>query len=210
MCQELLFVMGNSAEERMIYKLRGMGRGSIFSPSDFYDLGTRNAVASVLKRWKQEGIIRHLSRNMYDFPRQDKTLGTLEPELTAFIRALEHRENMPIYPSGAYAAHQLGLTEQVPMNPVFVALRSLSVRWGQRTIRIKKASVRTLSIKTPLHIILSQALKWLGSANISEMQLERLRSLFSDERRMQLLQDMRYMPLNQHDIIRFIANRQNS
>ncbi len=202
--------MTNSTENKILYRIRGMGRGSIFYPSRFYDIGSRNAVASALKRLKQNGVIRHLCRGLYDYPKQDSILGALNPELHTFIKALENRENMPIYPSEAYAAYSLGLTEQIPMNPVFIALRPMNVQWGTHTIRINKASAKTLLIKTPQHIILSQALKWIGPQNISLQQIEHLQGLFSPEQKKRLLKDICYMPLNQHPIIHAIVKPNNT
>lgn len=182
-----------------------MGRGSVFSPSDFYDLGSRDAVASTLKRLKQDGTIRHLGRALYDFPKKDDMLGLLEPDLDAVIKALEKRENMTIYPSEAYAAYHLGLTDQVPMNLIFTALHPLSFQCRQRSIRIKKASVKTLAIKERTSMVLTQALKWIGAKNITQEQMEHLCLLIPEDQKDQLLKDIRYMPLNQHTLVRKIA-----
>lgn len=198
--------MSTNIENRMIYRIRGMGRGSVFSPLDFYDLGSRDAVASALKRLKQAGSIRHLARALYDFPKEDEVLGILDPELQVVIKALERRENMNIYPSEAYAAYGLGLTEQVPMNPVFVALRPMTVQCGARTIKIRKAPVKILAIKSRVSMSVTQALKWIGPQRVNDDRISHLSLVLTEIQKAQLLKDIRYMPLNQHDVIRRIAN----
>ena len=51
----------------------------VFTPNHFKDLGSRDAVASALKRHKQSGLIRQLARGVYDYPKIDPELGPLEP-----------------------------------------------------------------------------------------------------------------------------------
>ncbi len=185
-----------------------MGRGSLFSPSDFYDMASRDAVASSLKRLWQAGFIRHLAHGWYDYPQQDALLGEMEPGLPALIAAIEKKENMRLYPSEAHAAYSFGLTQQVPMNPVFIALRAMKVSWGQYTLLIKKAPAKILLVDNPRHIALSQAFKWMGAENITPAQAESLRAQFSKAERAELLNNLRYMPLNQHRLIHFIADEE--
>ncbi len=194
------------AESEILTRIKEMGRGSLFSPSDFYDMASRDAVASSLKRLWQTGTIRHLTHGWYDYPRQDEILGEMEPELSTLIKAIEKKENMTLYPSEAQAAYSFGLTQQVPMNPVFIALRPMKVSWGQHKLLIKKAPAKTLLIGNPRHVALSQALKWIGVENITAEQAHALRVMFNAAERADLLRDLRYMPLNQHKLIHFIAD----
>jgi hypothetical protein len=43
------------------------GLGSVFVPSDFLHLGSRQAIDVVLHRLTRKGIIRRLARGLYDF-----------------------------------------------------------------------------------------------------------------------------------------------
>ena len=51
----------------------------VFTPNHFKDLGSRDAVASALKRHKQSGLILQFARGAYDYPKIDPELGPLEP-----------------------------------------------------------------------------------------------------------------------------------
>ena len=76
--------------------------------------GSRNAVASALKRFKADGMIRQLARGLYDYPVHDSVLGTVTPSADAIARALVVRDAIRLQPSGAYAANVMWLSEQVP------------------------------------------------------------------------------------------------
>ena len=66
-----------SVDYKIISRIRGHGRGWVFTPADFHDLGGRNAIALALMRHTRAGTIRQLARGLYDYPRQDPRLGIL-------------------------------------------------------------------------------------------------------------------------------------
>ena len=80
------------------------GRGSVFVPGDFLDLGSREAVDLALHRLARKGTIRRLARGVYDFPKQHPVLGLLSPSADAVARALAGRDRTRLQPAGAYAA----------------------------------------------------------------------------------------------------------
>jgi hypothetical protein len=61
-------------------RIRGNGRGWVFSPNQFLDLGNRSAVGVALHRLAREGVIRRLARGLYDYPKRDRRYGTLAPD----------------------------------------------------------------------------------------------------------------------------------
>ena len=103
-----------STDSKVLDRIRGHRRGWVFTPAHLTDLGSRNAVASALKRFKADGMIRQLARGLYDYPVHDSVLGTVTPSADAIARALVVRDAIRLQPSGAYAANVLGLSEQVP------------------------------------------------------------------------------------------------
>ena len=50
-------------------RIVGNGRGSIFAPSDFFDIGSRASVDQALSRLADQGLIRRLTRGLYDYPK---------------------------------------------------------------------------------------------------------------------------------------------
>ena len=98
----------------ILSRIRGSGRGSVYVPRDFLDLGSRGAVAQALHRLEKKGVLRRLTRGVYDFPKQHRTLGLLSPSAETIASALAGRDRTRLQPAGAYAANALGLSEQVP------------------------------------------------------------------------------------------------
>ena len=92
-----------SIDNKIISRIYGHGRGWVFTPTYFSDLGSRDAVASGLRRHRQSGLIRQLVRGLYDYPRTDPELGILTPSPDAVARALAGRDAVRLQPSGAEA-----------------------------------------------------------------------------------------------------------
>src|SRR5271155_3041683 len=108
-----------SIDSRILATIHGRGRGSVFVPADFLDLGSREAVDVALHRLARKGTIRRLARGGYNFPKEHPVLGLLSPSANIVARALAGRDRTRLQPSGAYAANILGLSEQVPAKVVF-------------------------------------------------------------------------------------------
>src|SRR4051794_38377581 len=100
-----------SIDRRIVYRIRGRGRGSVYVPRDFLDLGSRTAVGLSLHRLAKRGTIRRLARGVYDFPQHHPVLGALLPSAEAVAEALAGRDRTRLQPAGAYAANVLGLSE---------------------------------------------------------------------------------------------------
>ncbi|MDE0411572.1 MAG: hypothetical protein OXI37_05085, partial [Gammaproteobacteria bacterium] len=56
----------NSADSKILRRIRSHGRGWVFTPDSFSDLGTRRAVDLALMRYRNSGLIRQLARGLYD------------------------------------------------------------------------------------------------------------------------------------------------
>ena len=68
-------------DSRLKSRIYGHGRGAVFTPNDFLDLGGRDAVDKALSRLTARGVIRRLARGLYEYPREHPELGTLSPDL---------------------------------------------------------------------------------------------------------------------------------
>ena len=51
-------------DSKLLSRIYGGGRGSVFTPNDFLDLGGRNAVDKGLSRLVMRGTIRRLARGL--------------------------------------------------------------------------------------------------------------------------------------------------
>jgi hypothetical protein len=195
-----------SVDSRILARVRASGRGSVFVPGDFLDLGSRQAVDLTLHRLTRKGTIRRLARGVYDFPKAHPVLGLLSPSADAVAHALAGRDRTRLLPAGAYAANLLGLSEQVPAKAVFLTDGpSRTVKIGSTTIQLRRTTPRNMEAAGRLSGLLMQALRELGQEHMTPERREHLkRTLPADERR-ELLKDLRLAPAWMHPIFRELA-----
>ena len=135
-----------TVDEQILSRIYGSKRGWVFTPDHFKHLGSRDSIASALKRHKQSGLIRQLARGLYDYPKMDPELGVLEPSAEDIAKALAGRDATRLQPSGANAANLLGLSTQVPMKVVYLTDgRSRTVQIGRRQIILKNTTPRNMA-----------------------------------------------------------------
>src|SRR5579875_1730699 len=157
-----------SIDSRILARIHGLGRGSVFVSTDFLDLGSREAIDIALHRLARKGTIRRLARGVYDFPKQHPVLGLLSPPADAVARALAGRDRTRLQPAGAYAANILGLSEQVPAKAVFLTDGpSRTVQIGPTTIHLRRTTPRNMEAAGRLSGLLMQALRELGEEHIT-------------------------------------------
>lgn len=203
--------MLQSVDNRVYSRIVGHGRGWVFTPAHFKDLGSRTAVATAIKRYKQDGIIRQVAWGLYDYPRTDPHLGVLAPSVDQIMAALEERDAVRLQPSGAYAANLLGLSDQVPMKIVFLTdgpSRKLQV--GNRQILLKRTTPRNMATSGRISGTVIQALRWLGQRHVDNRVTSILIERLNANDKAQLLKDIHYAPIWITQIIRAIAGEGRS
>jgi hypothetical protein len=184
-------------DKSMVSRIYGNGRGWVFSPNQFLDLGNRSAVGVALHRLAKAGTIRRLTRGLYDYPRQHPTFGVIAPDPDAVAKALAGKHAVRVQPSGAYAANLLGLTEQVPARRVKI---------GTQEISLKRTSPRNMATAGRLSGLIIQALRYLGRTRVDDKTLRRLKQKLSDKDSQSLLKYVAYAPAWIGDILRQLAN----
>ena len=195
-----------SIDSRILAAIRGRGRGSVFVPADFLDLGSREAVDITLHRLARKRTIRRLARGVYDFPKQHPVLGALQPSADAVARALAGRDRTRLQPAGAYAANALGLSEQVPARVVFLTDGpSRTVKIGPLTIQLRRTTARNMAAAGRLSGLLIQALRELGKEHVTPERLAHLKHTLPAQKRQELITDIRLAPAWMHPIFRELA-----
>ena len=175
-------------------------------PSDFLEIGSREAVDVTLHRLCRKGIIRRLARGVYDFPKDHPVLGRLSPSAEAVAEALAGRDRTRIQPAGAYAANALGLSEQVPAKADFLTDGpSRTVKVGPTTIQLRRTTARNMAAAGRLSGLLIQALRELGEEHITPERREHLKRTIPARERRELLKDLRLAPAWMHRIFRELA-----
>jgi hypothetical protein len=182
-----------SIDKKIISRIYGHGKGWVFTPTHFSDLGSRDAVASAVKRYRQSGLIRQLARGLYDYPRTDPELGILTPSPDAIARALAGRDAVRLQPSGAYAANLLGLSTQIPMKIVYLTDgRSRTVQIGKKHIILKQTTPRNMATAGRISGLVIQALRHLRRQHVDDEVIARLDRRLDADGRKQLLKDVRF------------------
>lgn len=191
---------------RVLATIRGRGRGSVFVPADFLEIGSREAVDLALHRLARKGTIRRLARGVYDFPKEHAVLGRLSPSADVVAKALAGRDHTRIQPAGAYAANTLGLTEQVPAKAVFLTDGpARTVKIGTTTIQLRRTTARNMAAAGRLSGLLIQALRELGKEHVTPERRAHLKRTLPADKRRELIKDLKLAPAWMHSIFRELA-----
>ncbi len=192
-----------SIDRKIRSRIFGHGRGWVFTPKHFQDLGTSAAVDSALRRLKADGSIRALARGLYDYPANDPQLGLLTPTADAIARALVVRDAIRLQASGAYAANALGLSEQVPSRIVFLTDGpSRTVTIGKRSILLQRTTPRNMATAGRKSGTVIQALRHLGRDQVDHRVLGILMRQLTDTEKPALRDDLRHAPAWIADVLR--------
>lgn len=195
-----------SVDNQVIARILRKGRGWVFTPADFLDLGSRKAVGLALMRHTAASTLRKLARGLYDYPRTDVRFGTIAASTEDIANALKGRDGVRLQPSGAHAANMLGLSDQVPVRTVFLTDgRSRKVQIGRRQIKLKQTTTRQMATAGRTSGTVIQALRWLGQRNVDAKTIATLRRGLSDADKQQLLKDLRHAPAWVAEVMRDVA-----
>ena len=196
----------DSLDIRLSRRIFGSGRGLVFTPSHFLDLGSRAAVDQALSRLTTDGTIRRLARGLYDYPKVHDVLGPLLPSPDSVAKAIAARDAARLQPAGAYAANLLGLSDQVPATVVFLTDGlSRTVQVGAQTITLRHTTPRNMATVGRLSGLLIQAMRYMGQGSITLEVLEYLRKTLPASERLALLRDLKLAPAWMHPYFRALA-----
>ena len=176
--------MIESIENKIFNKSKKCGRGSVFFVNDFVSYGNRNSVNKALERLTEKGLLLRVARGIYCYPSIEKVygLGSVPPSLDEIARAIAKRDGAKIAPTGLYAQYQLGLSQQIPMNIVYLTngvSRTINLADG-RNIKFKHVSPRYFAIRSKLALLLTTALNDWKIENLTEEQIAIIRNKLND------------------------------
>lgn len=150
--------------------------GSIFSARDFLNLGSHVAVRKALERLTKNGELRRISRGFYDRPRPHPILGQTAADPMEFVRSIMKNTGAEWQVSGAYAANQLHLTEQVPAKIVVLTNGvPRKIPLGKLTVEFRRAAPRNLLGAGRTSGRVFQALRYLGKEHVTPKIVTQLR-----------------------------------
>ena len=187
-------------------RIIGKGRGAIFAPSDFLDIGSRASVDQALSRLADQGVIRRLARGLYDYPKKSPRFGYLSPSADDIARAVARKDNQILQPSPAMAANQLGLSTQVPSKPTYMtdgATRTKTI--GRQVIQFRNASSKTLVGAGHRTGAVFQALRYVGKGRVDDHVIGKLARALDDKDRVLLSRQSKHVPAWMHPVVQRIV-----
>lgn len=161
---------------KQIENIMSENQGKIFSINDFYNIGTKNTIKSVLYRLNEENKIKRLMDGLYIKPKYSNILKEYSyPDASAVAQKLADKFSWTIAPAGDNALNYTGLSTQVPNEYIYIsdgAYREYLYR--NKKIIFKHTTNRNITFYSKELAILIQAVKALGKDNISEEHIKKL------------------------------------
>lgn len=137
--------------------------GQVWVPTDFAQLGSRDAVDKTLQRMVRAGELRRIDRGLYDRPKLNSlTKRPTTPDYRAVTEAIARRDQLRLLVDGMTAANDLGLTHAVPARvTIHTDTRRRAIQLDQLTIEFKQTAPSRLYWAGRPAMRVVQALHWL-------------------------------------------------
>lgn len=147
----------------MLKRIRADAPRKVWTPSDFVDLASRDAVDKALQRLTKTEILRRIDRGLYDQPGFNKlTQKPNPPDPRSVIDAVGRRDQTRMLVDGMTAANDLGLTDAVPAKIiVHTDARRRPIKLGNVTITFRPTAASKLFWAGRPAMRVVQALYWL-------------------------------------------------
>jgi Family of unknown function (DUF6088) len=135
----------------------------VWVPTDFAQLGERDAVDKTLQRLVKAGKLRRIERGLYDQPTINQlTQQQSTPDYRAIVEAIARRDQLRMLVDGMTAANDLGLTDAVPARvTIHTDARRRGIRIDQLSIEFKSTAPSRLYWAGRPGMRVVQALHWL-------------------------------------------------
>ena len=170
-------------------------QGKVFSINDFYNLGTKNTIKSILYRLNKENQITRLIEGLYIKPKYSKILKEYSyPDASEIAEKLANKFSWTISPAGDTALNYMGLSTQIPNEYIYISdgpYREYLYR--NKKIIFKHTTNRNITSYSKELSILIQAIKALGKDNIGKEDIKKL-AIFAKKIKENLKEDTLKLP----------------
>ncbi len=165
-------------------RINAIGPGQVWVPTDFAQLGNRDAIDKALQRMALAGDLRRIDRGLYDKPVLNRlTKCPTAPDYRAVLGAIARRDQLRMLVDGMTAANDLGLTDAVPARvTIHTDARRRSIQLDRLIIDFKYTAPSRLYWAGRPAMRVVQALYWLKDTLASDRDriLSRLTQVLSD------------------------------
>lgn len=197
---------------KMLARIYGGGRGSVFTPKDFTDLASHDTVRQILSRLTQAGTFRRLLRGVYEYPAFSPLLNApASPDPDAIARAIARAHGWTIRPSGEMALNMLGLSAQVPARwEYFSDGPTKKYEWAGGTLVLTRRANKETTALSPKTALIVQALKTLKQERVDDTVLETVRDRLTPQERIRAAKEARYVTSWVYEIIKGLAAKEEA
>ena len=183
-------------------------KGSIFIPSDFFDITDSVKVNVSLSRLEKDNTIRRVMRGVYEYPEYSEFLKEfVTPSPDKVARALARNYGWTIVPCGDTALNMLGLSTQVPAVWAYVSDGMYKTyAFDKIIIKFKRTAnkeITGISYKTALII---QAIKVLGNGNVDDKIVQKISKSLTGKEKSEMLTEAKYATAWIYETIKKICN----
>lgn len=153
--------------------IEAAGPGQVWVPTDFAQLGSRDAIDKTLQRMVRAGELRRIGRGLYDRPKLNGLTQRLtSPDYRAVVEAIARRDQLRLLVDGMTAANDLGLTDAVPARvTIHTDTRRRTVQLDKLVVEFKQTAPSRLYWAGRPAMRIVQALYWLKDTLTSERSL---------------------------------------
>ncbi|AMP02085.1 MULTISPECIES: DUF6088 family protein [Collimonas] len=153
--------------------IEAAGPGQVWVPTDFAQLGNRDAIDKTLQRMVLAEELRRIDRGLYDRPKWNNlTKRPTSPDYRAVVEAIARRDQLRLLIDGMTAANDLGLTNAVPARvTIHTDTRRRTVQLDNLTVEFKQTAPSRLYWAGRPAMRIVQALHWLKDTLTSDRSL---------------------------------------
>lgn len=155
--------LGLDLRTAILDRMTAQSSTGVWTPVDFLDLGSREAVDQALHRLTAAKTLRRIARGLYDRPGINRLTGKpTYPDYQHVVDALARRDQVRMVVDGITAANDLGLTDAVPARAVVLTdARLKPIKLGNLIVKFQHAAPSRLHWAGRPAMRVVQALYWL-------------------------------------------------
>ncbi len=128
------------------HAIEAIPEGEAFTVKDLTQLGTRASVDQILYRMARDNEIIRVARGIYSRPKFNKYVkAPILPDSYQVAKRVAETRGAKIGPTGASAANMLGLSTQMPTQPVYLTTgRTGEIQFGNSKIYFRHAAPKQM------------------------------------------------------------------
>ena len=199
--------MANGYSRKIQERIVVADEGSIFVNSDFADIADTETVRRNLNRLVKSGILRRILKGVYEKPEYSEMLKEyVATDPHAVAKALARSYRWTIAPCGDTALNLLGLSTQVTAVWSYISDGPYKTyEWNSTKLEFKHRTNKEITGLSYMTILVIQALKTLGKANVTSKTVQMLKSRLDERDKIAMLKEATQSTDWVYDIIRQIV-----